>query len=87
MHKRQIFTVLSPAQLEASALWGPAAVTEVQPGRAVGGDCRLRQTVDLWLRRARTRRRLGELSDRDLRDVGLDRSAAIREANKPFWMG
>jgi uncharacterized protein YjiS (DUF1127 family) len=46
----------------------------------------LRQTFELWLRRARTRRRLGMLGDRELRDVGLDRAAAAREANKPFWM-
>lgn len=80
MRKQHLFTVLSPAQLEVSALWGPA---EMSPGR---GDCTLRRTVDLWLRRARTRRRLAELTDRDLRDIGLDRAAAIREAGKPFWM-
>jgi len=79
MRKQQLFTVLSPAQLEVSALWGPA---EVSLGR---GDSTLRRTIGLWLRRARTRRRLAELTDRDLRDIGLDRAAALREAGRPFW--
>ena len=80
MPKQRLFTVLSPAQLEVSALWGPA---EALPGR---DDCTLRRTIGLWLRRARTRRRLAELTDRDLRDVGLDSGAALREAGKPFWV-
>jgi len=47
----------------------------------------LRQTFALWLQRARTRRQLDALSDHELRDLGLDRGAAAREAIKPFWKG
>ncbi|MGK9164660.1 DUF1127 domain-containing protein [Inquilinus limosus] len=47
----------------------------------------LRQIFGLWLRRARTRRQLDALSDHELRDLGLDRGAALREAAKPFWRG
>jgi uncharacterized protein YjiS (DUF1127 family) len=47
----------------------------------------LMQTVALWLRRSRTRRRLDTLSDHELRDLGLDRSAAYRESARPFWKG
>jgi uncharacterized protein YjiS (DUF1127 family) len=46
-----------------------------------------RQTFSLWLRRARTRRQLDSLSDHELRDLGLDRGDATREAGKPFWRG
>ncbi|MEM8791536.1 MAG: DUF1127 domain-containing protein [Pseudomonadota bacterium] len=31
------------------------------------------------------RRRLAQLSDRELEDIGLDRAAALREAGRPFW--
>ncbi|MFE0752953.1 DUF1127 domain-containing protein [Inquilinus sp. NPDC058860] len=46
-----------------------------------------RQVFGLWLRRARTRRQLDSLSDHELRDLGLDRGDAMREAAKPFWRG
>lgn len=58
-----------------SALLHPAAFTG------------LRQVFGLWLRRARTRRQLDALSDHELRDLGLNRGAATREAMKPFWRG
>ncbi|WP_225767510.1 DUF1127 domain-containing protein [Inquilinus sp. Marseille-Q2685] len=45
------------------------------------------QLASLWLRRTRTRPRLWTLSDHELRDLGLERSAADREALKPFWRG
>lgn len=35
--------------------------------------------------RAEQRRALAELEDRMLRDVGLSRGDALREAEKPFW--
>ncbi len=38
-----------------------------------------------WQERAGERRRLVELSDHELADMGLDRSTAIGEADKPFW--
>lgn len=41
--------------------------------------------VALWFTRARTRRMLGELDDSRLRDIGLSRWEAEREASKPFW--
>ena len=47
----------------------------------------LGQIFGLWLRRARTRRQLDSLSDHELRDLGLDRGDATREAGKPFWRG
>lgn len=43
------------------------------------------ETVGVWLVRARTRRALAELDDRILRDIGISRWEAEREAYKPFW--
>ena len=42
-------------------------------------------TVSLWHERARQRRRLLQLDDRMLRDIGVSRADAVREADKPFW--
>jgi uncharacterized protein YjiS (DUF1127 family) len=38
-----------------------------------------------WIERARQRRALGELDDHMLRDIGITRVEATREADKPFW--
>ena len=38
-----------------------------------------------WFERARQRRRLGELSDHMLKDIGLSRADVEAEVVKPFW--
>jgi uncharacterized protein YjiS (DUF1127 family) len=38
-----------------------------------------------WIERARQRRALGGLDDHMLRDIGITRVEATREAGKPFW--
>ena len=38
-----------------------------------------------WRRTARERRQLQALNDRMLRDIGLAREDARREAARPFW--
>jgi uncharacterized protein YjiS (DUF1127 family) len=38
-----------------------------------------------WWRRSRSRETLAQLSDRELRDVGLTRADVVRECGKPFW--
>lgn len=38
-----------------------------------------------WLRVARERRQLEGLTERQLRDMGIDPEAAAREAARPFW--
>jgi uncharacterized protein YjiS (DUF1127 family) len=43
------------------------------------------ETVLAWHDRSRQRRALRELSDHMLRDIGMDRAAALAEATKPFW--
>jgi uncharacterized protein YjiS (DUF1127 family) len=42
-------------------------------------------TLCLWQQRRHGRRDLLGLDDRLLRDIGLSRAAAEREAHKPFW--
>lgn len=42
-------------------------------------------TLRLWSRNAKTRRRLADLDDRALRDVGLIRSTALLESERAFW--
>ena len=46
---------------------------------------RVHDTVLAWQERAFQRRRLMELDDRLLRDMGIDRTEAAREYAKPFW--
>ncbi len=41
----------------------------------------------LWLARYRERRKLQTLSDHMLRDMGVSRADADREAMKRFWRG
>ena len=44
--------------------------------------CRLTQD---WKERSSQRKKLGQLSTYQLKDIGISREHAIREANKPFW--
>jgi uncharacterized protein YjiS (DUF1127 family) len=39
----------------------------------------------LWLQRARYRHELSQISERQLRDVGLNPELIRRESAKPFW--
>ena len=38
-----------------------------------------------WIERVRSRRTLGLMDDRMLRDIGIDRGTAYQEVQKPFW--
>ncbi|HEV2550002.1 MAG TPA: DUF1127 domain-containing protein [Stellaceae bacterium] len=38
-----------------------------------------------WHRRARSRAELAQMSDHDLRDIGITRAEAAYESAKPFW--
>lgn len=54
--------------------------------RRLGHGCRRAAEVGLtWLERAQQRRRLRELGDHMLRDIGVTRADACAEADKPFW--
>ena len=43
-------------------------------------------TLRFWLQRRRERQQLLDLDERLLRDIGLSRAEAEREAAKPIWM-
>ena len=49
--------------------------------------CAVTAAGERWLERRRQRRALLELNDNLLKDIGLTRSDAYREGNKPFWRG
>jgi len=44
------------------------------------------QELGAWIERSRQRRRLAELNDAALKDIGLTRADVRIEANKPFWV-
>lgn len=48
---------------------------------------RLTAVLETWAERRRQRLTLQGLSDYALKDIGLSRSEAEREARKPFWRG
>ncbi|MGB8400462.1 DUF1127 domain-containing protein [Bradyrhizobium sp.] len=41
--------------------------------------------IAIWLDRRQGRQELVSLDDRQLKDVGISREEALREAGKPFW--
>jgi uncharacterized protein YjiS (DUF1127 family) len=46
------------------------------------------RTLGFWIDRSRQRRQLGELAELNdylLKDIGVSREEALREAEKPFW--
>lgn len=45
----------------------------------------VREVIALWHGRARQRSELARLEPWQLRDMGIARSEAASEANKPFW--
>ena len=46
---------------------------------------RLADALATWERRGRERRALGEMSEHMLKDLGISRLDARREADKPIW--
>ena len=43
------------------------------------------EALRTWQHRCHGRHALRHLDDRLLKDIGLSRAAAVREASKPFW--
>jgi uncharacterized protein YjiS (DUF1127 family) len=54
---------------------------------APGLLARLADNVALWMRRARDRAELAQLSERDLRDARISHATLRTELAKPFWRG
>ena len=64
----------------------PGAVRGAGKKGAVG---RISRTIAGWIARSRQRRALREIAERTddylLKDIGVSREEAFREADKPFW--
>lgn len=50
-----------------------------------GGLRAARTLLQTWHQRARERRELLQLDERQLRDIGVRAEDVLREAHKPFW--
>jgi uncharacterized protein YjiS (DUF1127 family) len=70
---------LSWTGLRAATRHLPALPTPIQ------ALVRLADVVATWERRARERKSLQEMSGHMLKDLGISRLDANREAEKPFW--
>lgn len=53
--------------------------------RAAALARRVGETLRVWRQRIEGRRRLRELDEALLKDMGISRTDALREAAKPFW--
>lgn len=57
---------------------------EIHDGRVTVRGTQESRWAQFW-RRVRTRKQLLELSDEQLRDIGISRDQARLEAMRPFW--
>ena len=89
MHTNQLQPAFHPAFPGASS-----AAVELNETRHKRGANRIAKappwkrmlvTLETWHERRRQRQNLVDLPNRLLRDLGIDRLDALREARKPFW--
>ncbi|WP_338531960.1 DUF1127 domain-containing protein [Nitratireductor thuwali] len=69
-------------------MWPASRATPARRRRRLPLDLRLLaiiSRIELMAQRRRTRMALQELSDHQLKDIGISRADAFREAAKPFW--
>ena len=64
-----------------------SALRGVGEKSAVGRISRCGHTIARWIARSRQRRALRDIVEIDylLKDIGVSREEAFREAGKPFW--
>jgi uncharacterized protein YjiS (DUF1127 family) len=63
----------------------PRAYSAWRPKQALHPVAAAFVLIARWIDRARQRQALAALDDRELRDIGITRAEAAREAGKPFW--
>jgi uncharacterized protein YjiS (DUF1127 family) len=63
----------------------PKAYATWRPKHAIHPLAAAFTLLGRWIERARQRQALAALSDYELRDIGITRTDAAREAGKPFW--
>ena len=74
------------ARLHVPAAHSPVTAPRDVLRRAWSGVVDFAATLSAWQERARQRRELMELDDHLLRDIGISRADAAKEAVKPFWV-
>lgn len=66
-----------------------SAIIKVQKsvvhGQIDSAGIRLLRTLTRWIERHQQRKQLAQMEDHLLKDIGLSRSDALQEAQKPFW--
>lgn len=87
-HNSQGFGPAFWAGLALAMPWYPAPAYPTS--RALRGwigerSGRVMRTLMVWYERSRQRRAALELDHRILRDIGLNRTDVLAEAQKPFW--
>lgn len=76
---------MKPIRMRVGATWVHHRGLTLRDFRVHGGAARLFALVAACVRRTQSRRELVCLGDRELRDIGITRIDALREAQKPFW--
>jgi uncharacterized protein YjiS (DUF1127 family) len=76
--------------MSATLCYTASPVSSSRSQRAVTGQrfessSDVRSLLNLWWERAVARRRLAEMEDYMLMDIGLNKVEAAAEAKKPFW--
>ena len=69
----------------ASSVSSPRSQNAVV-GQRFDSSSDVRSLLNLWWERAVARRRLAEMEDHMLMDIGLSKIEAAAEAQKPFWV-
>lgn len=64
---------------------GPSAGFEFWLSAFAAGLAAAAERLDMMMAKHRSRRLLLELSDQQLKDIGISRADAYREADRPFW--
>jgi len=75
-----VLTLAPHAAVHAVVLHRHSTRSDASQRSARAGD-----VLRLWRQRTRSRKQLGDLTEDQLRDIGLSRADAFVEANKPFW--
>jgi uncharacterized protein YjiS (DUF1127 family) len=69
----------------ASSVSSPRSQNAVV-GQRFDSSSDVRSLLNLWWERAVARRRLAEMENHMLMDIGLSKVEAAAEAKKPFWV-
>ena len=69
-------------KMNTKALRTPLFIRHAQPSSWTGSIASL---LRRWLELSRQRRALAQLDERLLQDIGINRTDAVHESQRPFW--